>query len=520
MKVLRSRKGLVAVVAAGVAFGLIGCGAGGGSAPSEGEVRDSIVLVQTAEIPSLNMNIASQRTSSRVAGEISEAAVKIKYDGNTPEMVPGLAESWEMIDEHTWEFKVRPNVTFTNGEELTAEDFKNTLEYYREDPGGKITTIMNNTEIEVIDDETFHVITEEPNYGALPVQMTWMAIMPSDYRGDLSEAEFGDAPIGTGPYKLKEWKRGVSIELEANEDYWGGAPEIKSVTIQTVPDAATRVGMLETGAADIVADITPDLADRVEAIEGVDLKWGDSDSRSMLVLNSNTPPTDDPLVRQAINHAIDKESLVDSLFKGHAKAISGVTVDGELGHDPDFQGYEYDPEKARELLAEAGYPDGNIDVDLNYTIGTSLQDEKVAEALEAMLSEVGFNVAMKGGAFATLQPTWREPGASSGIYTMSYGPVYPDQGFLFNKAYFHPEAVYGEIWTETDEELTRISDDALTTADPETRDELYREANQRVMDLALWVPMFNYENGYGVVEGLDWEPYTDNRLYFEYASFD
>src|SRR5699024_7278985 len=130
--------------------------------------------------------------------EISEAAVKIKYDGNTPELVPGLAESWEMIDEHTWEFKVRQGVTFTNGEELTADDFKNTLEYYRDDPGGKITTIMNNTEIEVVDDETFHVITEEPNYGALPVQMTWMAILPSEYRGEMTEAEFGDAPIGTG----------------------------------------------------------------------------------------------------------------------------------------------------------------------------------------------------------------------------------------------------------------------------------------------------------------------------------
>lgn len=518
MKDLNRRRPLAVVVAIGVTSGLIGCV--GGAGPGENEAKDSIVVAQTAEIPSLNMNIASQRTSSRVAGEISEAAVKIKYDGNSPELVPGLSESWQMIDDHTWEFKVRQGVKFTNGEELTADDFKDSLEYYRDDPGGKITTIMSNTEIEVIDEETFHVVTEEPNYSALPVQMTWMAVMPSEYRGGMTEAEFGQEPVGTGPYELKDWKQGVSIELQANEDYWGEEPELKSVIIQTVPDPATRVGMLETGAADIVADVTPDLASRVEAIDGVNLEWGDSDSRSMLVLNTNTPPTDDVRVRQAINFAIDKESLVDSLFGGHAKTISGVTVDGELGHDPAFNGYEHDPEKARELLAEAGYPNGNIDIDLNYTIGTSLQDKKVAEALEAMLSDVGFNPSMKGGAFATLQPTWREPGASSGIYTMSYGPVYPDQGFLYNKAYFHPEAVYGEIWTETDDKLTELSDKALTTADQDERDELYRKANERVMELALWVPMINYENGYGIVEGLEWSPVTDNRFYFEYASLE
>lgn len=517
MKQSTLRRGIALGLSAVVLAGMVGCATG----PTEptGEKKDSLIVVQQADIASLSTNIASQRTASRVAGEITEAAVKISFEGGEQKLVPGLAESWEQLDEHTWQFHVRPDVTFTNGEKLTAETFKTTLEQYREDPAGKVTTIMKNVEIEVVDPMTFNVITEEPNLGSLPVQMTWMGVLPTEYRASMTEAEFGDKPIGTGPYMLDEWQKGVALTLVSNPDYWGGEPEIRKITIQMVPDAATRVGMIETGAADLVADLTPDLSSRVENLSGIDVKWGAGDMRSLLVLNSNTAPTDNLLVRKAINHAVDKEALASTLFSGHATAIDGPLLQGELGYDPDFDGYDYDPEKAKQLLAEAGYEDG-VAIDLNYTIGTSVQDQKVGEALQAMLEAVGFTVNMKGGEFATLQPTWREPGKSSGIYTMTFGPVYPDSSFLFNKAYFHPDAVYGTIWTATDEELTRISDQALTTSDQDERQKLYEQAARRVMDEALWVPMFNFQNGYAMVEGLDWEPVLDNRFYFEYASFD
>jgi len=508
---------LSAATAAAMMVGATACTSAAPEGPSS--TKDSIVVVQQADIASLSTNIASQRTASRVAGEINESATRIAFNGNESSLEPALAESWKQIDAHTWQFKVRPDVKFTNGEKLTAETFKTTLAQHRENAAGKVTFIMQNVEIQIVDEMTFNAITEEENLGSLPVQMTWMSVMPTDYRGSMTEAEFGDNPIGTGPYTLKAWKKGISVELQANEDYWRGAPKIKSVTIQTVPDPATRVGMLETGAADVITDVTPEMAARVEAITGTTLKWGASDSRSMLVLNTNTPPTDNVKVRQAINYAVDKKSLADALFTGHAIPLEGVFVEGELGYDANYKGYKYDQEKARKLLAEAGYPNGGVPIDLNYTIGTSPQDQKVGEALQAMLEEVGFTVTMKGGEFATLQPTWRKPGESSGIYTMSFGPVYPDTSFLFNKAYFHPDAVYGTIWTKTDDELTRISDEALTTADAKTRQKLYEKANKRVMDQALWVPMFVFQNGFGMIDSLDWSPVPDNRFYFENASF-
>lgn len=493
------------------------CSSDSGENDGPAKVKDTLIVVQQTDVASLNTNIASQRTSSRVAGEIVESAVKIEFDGDEAVMAPGLAESWEQIDDHTWRFKVRPGVAFTNGEKLTANNWKTSLAQMRENPAGK-HAVLRNLEVEVIDELTFDIVTTEPNLGSLPVEMTWFPVMPTEYRDSVSEADFGDAPIGTGPYMLDSWQKGLSLDLKANPDYWGKQPAIKKITILTVSDAATRVGMLETGTADLIDSVPTELASRVEAIDGATLKWGNGDTRSMLVLNTNTPPTDNLKVRQAINHAIDKESLVDSLFGGHAKAIYGIAVEGELGYDPNFKGYRYDPEKAKSLLAEAGYPSGGVEIDLNYTIGTSVQDQKVAEALQAMLEKVGFTVNMKGGEFATVQPTWRKPGASSGMYTMTFGPVYPDMSFLFN-AYFDPQAVYGPIWTKEVPELTELSWIARTTSDPAERQKLYEKAQQIVMDEALWAPMFQFQNGYGMVESLNWAPTPDNRFYFENASF-
>lgn len=482
-------------------------------------VRDSLVIAQSADIASLSMNIAPQRTASRVAGEITESAVKIAFEGDSTVLVPGLAESWKQIDDHTWRFQVRPGVTFTNGEKLTAETFKSTLDQYREDPAGKITLVFTNIEIEVVDPMTFDVITDEPNLGSLPAQLTSLAILPTEYRGSMTEANFGDAPIGTGPYMMDSWQKGISINLVANPDYWGGVPAIKEISVLIIPDAATRVGMLETGDADLIADVPPELSSRIESLPGKVVARANSDSRSMLVLNSNTAPTDDIRVRQAINYAVDREGLVESLFGGYATPIFGTMLEGELGYLSEFTGYPYSPEKAKSLLAEAGYPNGGVEIDLNYTIGSSLQDQKVAEALQSMLEEVGFKVNMKGGAFATLMPTWRKPGASSGIYATNTSVLYPDISFIFNKAYFHPESVYGSIWTKEIPELTAVSDQALTTAEPAERQALYEQAQQIVMDEAVWAPMFNFKNVYGMDAELQWSPVPDNRFYFENASF-
>lgn len=514
----RRYAGVGALVAALVTVTACSSGAQGPS-ESSAPAKDSIVVVQPADIASLNMNIAPQRTSGRATVEINESAVKIRYADGVAKLIPGLATSWEQTDTHTWRFHVRPNVTFTNGEKLTAAAFKTTLDQYREDPAGKLGGVFANIEINVIDDATFDVVTKEPNLGSLPAQMTSLAILPPEYRGGMTEAAFGDAPVGTGPYMLDSWQKGVELVLKANPEWWGGKVKVKTVTIKIVPDAATRVGMLETGAADLITDVPPQLVSRVDGVGDMVVKRSNSEARSMLVLNTNTPPTDDIRVRKAINYALDKRSLVQTIFGGYAKAVNGPILQGELGYDPKFKGYEYSPEKAKKLVDEYVADGGNPEVDLNYTIASTLQDEKLAEAVQAMLVAVGFKVTMKGGAFATLQPVWRKPGASSGIYSTTTSVLHPDISFIFSKAYFHPKSTYGAVWTKEVPELTALIDEAYTTADPAVRTKQYAKIQEIIMDEALWAPMFSFENVYGATKDLKWNPVPDDRFYFEDASF-
>ncbi|WP_156096812.1 ABC transporter substrate-binding protein [Amycolatopsis jejuensis] len=503
----------VLAITAVLAAAAVACG--GGPAAS-GRSKDSLVVVQQAAVQSLNNNIASQRSSSRITGEIMEAAVRITYRGATPVLEPGLAESWQQVDAKTWRFKVRPGVKFSNGEPLTAEAFAKSLDYYRQDPAGKVTIVLANLSIKAVDQMTFEVHTSTPDLGSLPAQLTWMLVFPPAYRGGMTDAQFGNAPIGTGPYKLATWQKGVAIDLEANPDYWGQKPVVKRITIKSVPDAATRVGMIETGAADVVADVTPELAPRVQGIKDVKLEFAKSDSRAFLVLKTNQPPTDDLRVRQAINYAIDRKAIITTLFKGYADPLTGLFVEGESGFDPNFAGYSYDPAKAKALLAEAGKT--GIAIDLNYTIGTSVLDKEVAEALQGQLQAVGFKVNMKGGPFATLQPKWRDPAKSSGIYAMTFSPVYGDSSFLLNRAYFHPESVYG-VWG-TDKELTGLADQAVAKTDPAVRQQLYAQAQDRaIAQEAMWAPILVLKQGYALRADLDWNPPADSRFYFETAKF-
>ena len=489
-----------------------GGSSGGGPAPAG---KDTLTVVQAGDVPSLSPNIASQRAASRVSGEILEGAVKIKYVDGSPTLVPGLAESWSQTGPTTWEFKVRPNVTFTNGEKLTSKAFVDSLAQHRQDPAGKVSGVMKNIEIAAVDDMTFKVTTDSENLGSLPAQLTWLLIMPPEYRGKMTDAEFGNAPVGTGPYKLAKWDKGSAITLAANETYWGAKPAIKNIVIKTVPDHATAVGLLQTGAADVVTDVTPDLMERVRGISTAELVTAPTDFALFLVLSTASGPTKDLKVRQAINYAIDRQTILSKLYKDLADPLAGPITPGQVGYQKDFKSYDYNPDKAKALLAEAGNP--QVEIDLNYTIGSSVLDDKLGEVLQAQLQEVGFKVNMKGGPFAKLQPLWRDPTKSSGMYMMSFGPIYPDSSFLFKQAYFDKKAVYG-TWG-SDAKVSEYADKAVATVDPTERAKLFSDAQQAAMDQALWAPILVLRQAVGVSKNLNWTPPADTRFYFEEATW-
>ncbi len=514
MNVKRWHRTAIALLAvSAVTLGLSGCV----SEPASTDNSDrTLNVVQVSPITSLNPNIESNRSSVRVAESIIETATKYVLDasGKGLELVPSLTESWTQLDPTTWEFKVRPNVEFSNGEKLTAQAFADSLASWREGKSGGHFIVHQNIEIEVIDDLTFHLITSTPDYGPLLAQMSYFHVFAPAYLAEVGPEGFGAAPIGTGPYVLKEWKQGVSIELEANPNYWGEQPKIKHILIRSVTEDSTRVAEIETGSADIVMDLPPTMLERTESLPNVHVESARPYYRVFFALKTENGPLSDVRVRKAVSLALDRQSITDNLFEGHAFPMYGTFVLGEPGYDESFQGNRYDPEEAKKLLKEAGYENG-VEISLNYTIGSSLLDSKVAEAVQAQLEAVGVKVNMIGGP-PTITQTWRLPEAS-GMFMLTFTPVYPDSSFIF-KAYFAHDSAWAAFGTTP--ELDEFGLRSISTTDQAERTAIFKEAQKYAIDdQVLWAPLYQVEENSGVSDDVIWTARPDSKYNFADAEF-
>jgi peptide/nickel transport system substrate-binding protein len=509
-----SRRTLVALTVAVIVVSACGTQ----SAPSgSGAIKTSAVIVQGSEPDSLAPDIDAIRTTVRVHNHMFEAATKYSWDGSEITLEPSLTESWEQIEPNRWRFHVRPNIKFHNGEDLTAEAFKFSLDTYIGN-AGMVSTIFADRQIEVVDDLTFDVVTDAENFAALPATMSFLAIYPPQYYEEVGGSdEFGIKPVGTGPYKFVSWNKGVEIKLEANDEYWGEPkPQIQELIFRSVPDAATRVAQLETGEADLITDLPPELAERVESLDDAHTVEMDSNRRLFFFFNTFDGPTADVRVRQAVNYAVDTQSIIDNLFDGHAGVIKGIYLPSEAGFNPDFEGYPYDPDRARELLADAGYADG-VEIDLHYTIGNTTLDKETAEAVQGQLAEVGITANMDGRPVAALSQDYANQN-STGMNMWSFAPVWFDPSFIMI-VHFSSTGLYRYNASEEQDELIA---EAFSESDPETRIQLYQELEDYLMmEKAVWLPLYAQQDIYGVSDALNFDQNArpDQLLDMEKASF-
>ena len=277
------------------------------------------------------------------------------------------------------------------------------------------------------------------------------------------------------------------------------------MTFKPAPEASTRVAMLETGDADIIANVPPELTARIDDSEGSVIAEVPSLRMIFVEFNPFEPPFDDVRVRQAFNHAVDKDALIDIVLDGHATRMKGVIIPGWLGYDPDgLTDYEYNPDKARELLAEAGYPDG-LEVDFWFPIGRYLKDKEVAEAIAGQLQDVGVTLNMNGSDIGTLVERIHTQ-ELSGMHFFSMAPLIMDPDYLF-RTHFYSEGLNQYGWTErTDADINA----AISTVDSAEREEIYRELDAYVTNEHVpWIYMYSQNLIYGVDETLDWQPRSD-----------
>ncbi len=320
---------------------------------------------------------------------------KLLYtDAHAPEIKPGLAERWEWNADGTiLTLHLKTGVMFHNGEPFNAEAAKFSIEQLM--ASTFLSTFTNDlglTSIDALDENTVALHFAAPAGNALFVLARASFIVPPGYYQEVGGDGFSRSPVGTGPYQFVEWVKDDHISFEAFADYWGGPPNLQEIVWRIIPEQSSLVSALVNGEIDLATNITPASRARVE--NNSDLRLITSPGLRQFVTYFDMRidhPVANATVRRALNYAVDKQALI-ALFEGEAEALFGqYLTPAVLGFNPNVDPFDYDPDKARELLSEAGYPDG-FSMTLKYTVGRYPLDREMGEVVSAYLEAVGLQV--------------------------------------------------------------------------------------------------------------------------------
>ena len=325
---------------------------------------------------------------------------------------PGLAVSWAPVDDKTWEFKLREGVKFHNGEPFTAKDVVFSIERAPKVPNAPSTyrrRVTHVAEATAVDDHTVRITTKAP-FPLLPNYLAGLPIVSHSTGMDTEPAAFNDGSKahGTGPYRFVEFKRGERVVFEANPDWWGGKPRWDKVTVRWITSGPARTAALLAGDVDVIASVPPTDVAKLEADANFTVSatassrviyWSLDVSREQaehITAHDGSPiknPLGDIRVRRALSMAVDRDAIVEEVMEGLAVPANQIVAEGFGGHDPEIEIPDYDPEGAKRLLAEAGYPKG-FKLTLHATNDRYVNDAKLAQAIAQMYARVGVDVTV------------------------------------------------------------------------------------------------------------------------------
>ena len=354
---------------------------------------------------SLFIPLTAERNADNAATPLTDSLVYLDRNGDVQ---PALAESWEISEDGTvYTFHLREGITFHNGEAFNAADVIATWE--TGSVTGEWTDKFTLVQVEKIDDYTVTLTTEEPNPELLVTIHDFWAVAPNEYLAEVGVDGFSEFPVGTGPFMFVEWVKGDHITYTANLDYWReGYPLVETLIFRPIPESSTRVAAIMADEVDIVGRLSAEEAQSLVGVDGVELIQYPVNRIYYIAFNNLTTgleqPTMDAKVRQAMNYAVDVDAIIDALFNGYGKPAAGYVSSGELGYGA-IEPFGYNPEKALELLSEAGYADG-FAMDMACPAGAYMNFEEVCEATAGYLGEVGIVInldIMESGQFWELE---------------------------------------------------------------------------------------------------------------------
>lgn len=468
----------------------------------------AITIALGSEPTTLDPLLKDDGNERNVTGSIYETLLGRSTDGKT--LYPKLAAAMpKLINATTWRFKLRPGITFTDGEPLNADAVVASVKRiidpkYNSEQVGFVSTFKDARKV---DDLTVDIITTGPD-PILPSRMYWLRIIPPLAS---QKPGFDANPVGTGPYKLVEWVRGDHITLAANPNYWG-APKasIATVTFKFVPEEGAQLAGLLSGEFDVITNLLPDDAHRAPkfmALSGLE--------HPVLILNARPGSgiTSDVRVRQAMNYAVDKNAIAKKLYLGYATVDTGQLMSASwFGYDPKLKAYPYDPKKAKQLLKQAGAIGKTINI-----VGESgrwLKDRETIEAVSQFWRAVGLKVNVQIYAFNEyLNRLFDKKVRPQVVYVSNSNELYDADRTL--STYYESSGIGA---SNSDALVQKLTDRARTETNVAKRLALYHQVIDRVRQKAYFVWLINNKTLWGTSKRLVWQPRQDAFIYLNTMS--
>jgi peptide/nickel transport system substrate-binding protein len=475
--------------------------AGAKTARAQASPRNRITVAHGVGVYSLNPYAVNTSPLQAVWGSIMEPLIDADYEKRGYRGI--LAESWQ-IKGTKLQFKLRKGIRFHDGTSFTSRDVLASFKRILTDKQSlQAPNLQNIAEMDAPDDHTVILTLKKADANALE-DINSRVVMKQSTAEKMGEAD--NRPIGTGPFKFTSWERSGQFVLRRSESYWGQAPKIDEVIYKAIQEDGARIAALEAGQADIISNIPPHEVARLKANPRIRVQQVQGLRPIFLVLSPAYKPLDNPKVRRAITHAIDRERIIKHILEGYAYPLSGLLSPQVFGYEPSAKAYSYDPEKAKQQLTEAGFANG-FEIDYYSPTGRYPKDREVAQVIVEQLSKVGIRANLKTPEWSIFNTDYKN--GKYPMYLTGRGSL-TDADTLFQQ-YFRTGMTRRTLGY-SNPKLDEILDMQQLTFDVRKREKLLWEAHRLILEDAPAVPLWNAMDVYAYRADLVWTAPPDEKV--------
>jgi peptide/nickel transport system substrate-binding protein len=468
--------------------------------------KSRVVVAHGVGVYSLNPYAVTTSPIQAAWGSVMESLVDVDYEKR--EFRGVLAESWQ-IKANKLHFKLRAGVRFHDGTPFSARDVIASYKRILTDKQSlQAPNLRNIREMDAPDDLNVVLTLKKADANVLE-DFVNRPIMKQPVAEEMGEAD--KEPIGTGPFKFISWDRSGQFVLRRSEHYWGRPARIDEVMYKTIKEDAARIAALEAGQADLISNVPPHEVARLKSNSRIRVQQVQGLRPLFLVLSPAYKPLDNPKVRRAISHAIDRDRIIKLVLEGNAYPLTGFLSAQVFGYDPNAKAYPYDPDKAKQLLTEAGYAAG-LEIDYYNPMGRYPKDREVAQVIVEQLAKIGIKANLKTPEWSIFNTEYKD--GKYPMYLTGRGSLI-DADSLFYQ-YFRT-GVTKRVLGYSNPKLDEIIDLEQQTFDVKKREKLLWEAQRMILEDAPAVPLWNSMDIYAHRADLVWSAPPDEKVQFKDA---